>query len=466
MQEKYTDFIQKFKNKKIMFCGLGRSNIPFINILTDEKIKVIVYDSQEEKNFDKQLINNFKNNSYIDFRLADETVWNENLDIIVRSPGVNFLLNKITNARGKGAIITSEMEIFFDLCPCRIIGITGSDGKTTVTTIISEILKNEGFKVHLGGNIGNPLLPKIKSIKKEDIAVVELSSFQLISMRKSPDMAVITNISPNHLDVHKDMDEYTDAKKQIIFHQNAFSKATLNFDNIETQKMNDDVRGKLIFFSRKEKLENGIWVDENKDIIFSSNRENQKIINTSEIKLPGKHNLENYLAAIACIHDLVSIKSIKTVANSFAGVPHRIEFVKDFNGVSYYNDSIASSPNRTINGTLSLFGQKIILIAGGYDKKIPFDSLAKEIIKKVSILILMGATAGKIENEIIKLKYYNKEKLTIIKVSSMKDAVNKASQHSKTGDIVVLSPACASFDLYKDFEERGNQFKTLVNNLK
>lgn len=466
MQENYNDLIKKLKNKKIMFCGLGRSNIPFINMLTSEKINIIAYDSKKKESFDESVAYILENNPYVNLRLADETVWDEDLDIIIKTPGMNFLSDKITDARKRGILVTSEMEIFFDLCPCRIIGITGSDGKTTVTTIISQILKNQGFKVHVGGNIGMPLLPEINKIKKEDIAVVELSSFQLISMRRSPDIAVITNVSPNHLDVHKDMKEYIEAKKQIILHQNAFSKAVLNYDNPETQKMSDDVRGELVFFSRKEKLNNGVWINENKDIIFSSKGENQKIINTSDIKVPGNHNIENYLAAIACVKELAGSESIKSTATSFSGVAHRIEFIKDVNGVSYYNDSIASSPNRTISGTLSLFDKKIILIAGGYDKKIPFDSLAREIVKKASVLILLGETTNKIENEITKLKDYSKEKLAILKTSSMEDAVKKAAENSKSGDIVVLSPACASFDLYKDFEERGNHFKAIVNNMK
>ncbi len=465
MQENYRGFIQKFKNKKIMFCGLGRSNIPLINMLTNERINITAYDSKKKENLDGPLITSLKNNPYVELRLADENVWDENLDIIIKTPGINFLSDKIINARKKGIVVTSEMEIFFDLCPCPVIGITGSDGKTTVTTIITEILKNQGFKVHTGGNIGSPLLPEIQKINKEDIAVIELSSFQLISMRKSPDTAVITNLSPNHLDIHKNMEEYTEAKKQIILHQNAFSKAVLNFDNPETRKMTNHVRGKTIFFSRKEKLENGVWIDENKDIIFSYRGSDEKIINLSDIKLPGTHNIENYLAAIASVRELVDAKSIKKVSKSFSGVPHRIEFIRNFNGVSYYNDSIASSPNRTINGTLSLFNKKIILIAGGYDKKIPFDSLAKEIIKRVSVLILMGKTADKIENEIIKLKDYNEKDLIIIKVNSMEEAVNKSAEYSKSGDIVVLSPACASFDLYKNFEERGDHFKTLINGL-
>lgn len=465
MQSLYRKFIEKIKNKSIMFYGIGKSNLPFINMLSNEKIKISVYDSRSEENIPVSALENLKNNSYVELRISDDKIWNDYFDIIIRSPGVNFFSNEIQKAKQRGSIITSEMEIFFDLCPCKIIGITGSDGKTTTTTIISEILKEDGKKVHLGGNIGEPLLPKINNISENDIAVVELSSFQLISMRKSPDIAVITNISPNHLDVHSSMEEYIEAKKQILLHQTAFSSTILNFRNEETKKMSSIVRGKNIFFDSCGQLDSGVWVDNEKNIIFSDEKRKEIILNTSEIKLPGKHNLENFLAAIACIKGIVKKESIIKVAKNFNGVEHRIEFVKNIDGVSYYNDSIASTPTRTISGALSLFNKKIILIAGGYDKKIPFDSLAKEIIKKVSVLILIGDSANKIKNEILNLKDYKPNSLKIIMLNNMKDAVLEAKQNANFGDIVVLSPACASFDMYKNFEERGKHFKNIVLNI-
>lgn len=473
MQGNYINFLSNLKNKKVMFCGIGRSNLPLIDIFTKRGIRVIAYDSKPQEKFDDKTIEKLKNNPLISLKFADETAWNSNVDVIIRTPGMNFFSEKLTKAREKGIIVTSEIEIFFDYCPCHIIGITGSDGKTTVSTLIYEMLKAEGKTVHLGGNIGEPLLPKIENMSANDIAVVELSSFQLISMRKSPETAIITNISPNHLDVHKDMDEYVDAKRQILLHQNAFSTTILNFSNEITKNMKNIVRGKTIFFSRKENLQNmpfSVWVDENKNIIYTSSTngisQNEKIINTSNIRIPGEHNVENYLTAIAAVGNSVSTENIKKVATSFPGVKHRIEFVEEINGVSYYNDSIASSPSRTINGTLSLFDKKIILIAGGYDKKIPFDTLAKKISEKVSTLILLGQTSEKILGEIEKLPKHQIQNLNIIKAKSMNEAVETAKQISKSGDIVVLSPACASFDLYKDFEERGDHFKELVHSTK
>lgn len=465
MYKNYDEFIENIRNKKIMFCGIGRSNLPFIDSLTQKNIPVTVYDSKHECNLNEKLVKQLKENKFIDLRLHDESVWQEKNDVIIRTPGMNFFCDKLLKAAEKGAIITSEMEIFFDVCPCPIIGITGSDGKTTVSTLIYKMLKSEGITTHLGGNIGSPLLTKVPKMKKSDIAVVELSSFQLISMRRSPEIAVVTNISPNHLDVHKDMAEYIDAKKQILLHQNAFSKAILNFDNPETRKMKDITRAKTVFFSRLNKLKNGIWLDDSGNIVMSDGKTDKIIINTSEIKIPGYHNIENYMAAIAAVSDFVSTEKVKETANSFFGVEHRIEFVEKINGVTYYNDSIASTPNRTIKGVLALFDKKIILIAGGYDKNIPFDSLAEKITDKVSSLILLGKTSDKIEAEVLKSKNYKENNPKIIKVNSMQQAVETASSISSFGDIVVLSPACASFDLYKDFEERGNNFKSLVKSI-
>lgn len=465
MQVSYKDFIENIKNKSVLFYGLSRSNMPLANMLAKENIKVTVYDDKSEEKFSKTDIEKLKSTPDLSLRLADKKVWDEYFDIIIRTPGISYFEEKIVNSRKKGSIITSEMEIFFDLCPCPIIGITGSDGKTTITTIVYEMLKESGFTVHLGGNIGFPLLPNINSIKKTDIAVVELSSFQLMSMRRSPEIAIISNISPNHLDFHKTIEEYIESKKQILIHQNAFSKAVLNFENEETKNMDKISRGETLFFSSKRKLDFGTWVDENGNIFYSENGKDTFILNKSEIKVPGNHNLENFLAAISSVFKIANTKAIKKVAENFNGVNHRIEFVRKVNGVSYYNDSIASTPTRTIKGALSLFEGKITLIAGGYDKKVPFDSLAKEIVKKVSTLILMGNSADKILNEITRLKDYSEKTLKIIKVDSMENAVEEAKNNSKIGDIVVLSPACASFDLYKNFEERGNHFKSLVNKI-
>lgn len=465
MQQTYEDFIDQIKNKQIMFCGLGKSNMPFLKMLAHEKLDIIAYDKNPGEKFDEETLQILSSHKNIQNYLGDESAWDLHPDILIRTPGMSFFNKKITAMINSGVTVTSEMEIFFELCPCPIIGITGSDGKTTVTTIISEILKREGKKVHVGGNIGKPLISEIKNISKNDVAVVELSSFQLMSMRRSPDIAVVTNISPNHLDIHSCMEEYITAKKQIFLHQNAFSKVILNFDNETTRNFKSEVRGETIFFSTNNKLNNGVWADKGGNIIESKDGKNEVIINVKDIKIPGKHNVENYLAAIACVKDMVSKKSIMETAKNFGGVEHRIEFVQEISGIKFYNDSIASTPNRTIGGALSLFDGAITLIAGGYDKKLPFDKLAEKILEKVSVLILLGNTSEKIEKAILSSPNYAHSKTKIIKVNSMSEAVAKAYECSKPGSAAVLSPACASFDLYKNFEERGRDFKKEVAKL-
>jgi len=375
-------------------------------------------------------------------------------------------MDELVEMRNRGVVVTSEMEVFFDLCPCKIYAITGSDGKTTTTSIIAQMLQAQGKTVHLGGNIGKPLLPEIESIGYDDAAVVELSSFQLISMRKGPDVAVVTNLAPNHLDIHKDMQEYIDAKKNLVIHQGAFSRVVLNKDNEITNGFEPECRGRVLKFSRKSQLNNGAYLDENNNIVFADNGKKTVVMNIADIKIPGMHNVENYMAAISAVWGEVSVENIVNVAKTFAGVEHRAEFVREFEGVKYYNDSIASSPTRTALGTLSLYDFKIILIAGGYDKKIPYDGLGPVICDKVKYLILMGATAPKIKAAVLNADNYSDGNPTIIEVSNMEEAVAKAREVAKPGDLVSMSPASASFDLYKNFDQRGKHFKSIVNGLK
>ena len=340
---------------------------------------------------------------------------------------------------------------------------TGSDGKTTTTTIISEFLKAAGFNVHLGGNIGKPLLPEIESVNDDDYAVVELSSFQLISMRKSPDIAVVTNLAPNHLDIHKDMQEYIDSKKNIILHQNAFSKAVLNLDNEITNGFSDSVRGQLAKFSVKENVSNGAFLDGD-TICYNDYGKITRIMNIHDIKIPGMHNVENYLAAFIATKDDVEIETMKKVAETFAGVEHRCELVREIDGVKYYNDSIASSPTRTLAG-LFAFEKKVILIAGGYDKHIPFEPLAEQGYPFIKEIILMGDTRYLIKEAFDKLKDEKGIEVPSIMVNSLEEAVIKAKEIAKEGDIITLSPACASFDMFPNFAVRGNKFKEIVNNI-
>ncbi|MBC5786525.1 UDP-N-acetylmuramoyl-L-alanine--D-glutamate ligase [Clostridium facile] len=463
MSTKAELFFQEMNSKKIAFIGMGVTNLNIIKLFLSKQLDVTVCDRQTKeklgKNYDELLALGAK------FVLGEDYL--ETLcdyDVIFRSPGIYFYHPALQKAREHGCVVTTEMEVFFDLCPCKIYAVTGSDGKTTTTTLIGKMLEQQGFKVHVGGNIGKALLPEIETIQPEDIAVVELSSFQIISMRQSPDVAVITNISPNHLDVHKNMEEYIQAKCNLLWHQNAFSKAVLNHDNEITDGLDRYVRGKLCKFSRKECPTTGTWLDEQGYLYLVNNGVKTKLFHKDEIKIPGIHNVENYLAAIAAVCDVVTPETMHQVATTFGGVEHRIELVRELDGVKWYNDSIATSPTRTIAG-LNSFQQKIIVIAGGYDKHLAYEPLAPKLVEKVKALVLMGATAPKIEAALLACPGYDSEQLPIYHAENMEQAVQKAKEIAQPGDIVSLSPASASFDLYKNFEVRGNHFKQLVNEL-
>ena len=463
MDTRTESFFKSLKNKKIALCGIGRSNLPLIGLFAKYGAIVTACDRRTEEQLGDMAEEAVKAGAKLS--LGDSYLDNLNADIVFRTPGMRYYMDELVKMRESGVVVTSEMEVFFDICPCKIIAVTGSDGKTTTTTVISEFLKADGKTVHLGGNIGKPLLPEIENISENDYAVVELSSFQLISMRNSPDVAVVTNLAPNHLDIHKDMQEYIDSKRNIVFHQNAFSRSVLNLDNDISNSFSADVRGTLYKFSRRQKVENGAYMNESGDIIFAVNGEETFIMNKSDIKIPGLHNVENYLAAISAVWGDVSVESIVKVAKEFGGVAHRNEFVRELNGVKYYNDSIASSPTRTALGTLSLYDYKITVILGGYDKHLDYTELGELIVKKVKNAIIMGATGPKIEKAILDSEEYSEGNPNIIKVENMEQAVRKAYEISESGDIVSMSPASASFDLYKNFEERGEHFKRLVNEL-
>ncbi len=462
MNEKVAEFFNSIKGKRVTFVGIGTSNIPLIELFAKKGAVVSACDRQSYEKLGENAIRAEKAGA--ELILGEDYLNNIDTDILFRSPGTPFYKEELEALKQKGVVVTSEMEVFFDLCPCKMIAITGSDGKTTTTTIISELLKAQGYNVHLGGNIGKPLLPEIESINPDDYAVVELSSFQLISMRKSPEIAVVTNLAPNHLDIHKDMQEYVDSKKNIVLHQNAFSKSILNLDNDISNSFEAYVRGKLVKFSRQSQVENGVYL-ENDTIIYNDYGKKTEVLSIKDIKIPGMHNVENYMAAISAVWGLVSVENIQNVAKNFGGVAHRAEFVRELNGVKYYNDSIASSPTRTASGTLSLYDEKIIIIAGGYDKHIPYEPLGPVICDKVKTLILLGDTAEKIKTAVENSENYSNNNPEIIMVNTMDEAVTKAYEVAKEGDIVSMSPASASFGLYKNFEERGNHFKDLVNNL-
>lgn len=451
-------FFRYLKGKTVAFCGVGRTHMPLIQLFQEKGAVVTVRDQRplEKLGENGEILRSLG----VELRLGEDYLQDLNEDIIFRTPGMRYHLPQLEEARVRGCAVTSELELFFRLCPCKIYGVTGSDGKTTTTSIIAEFLKAQGKTVHLGGNIGKPLLPEIESIAPEDVAVVELSSFQLISMRESPDVAVVTNLSPNHLDVHKDMQEYIDAKKNILLHQGALSRTVLNAGNEITAAFAPEVRGDCWMFRRGAPVERGVWCDGESIYVHG-----EKLLEVSQIKIPGWHNVENYMAAIAAVWGDVEPQTIRHVAETFAGVEHRAEFVRELGGVKYYNDSIATSPTRVISGMLSLFPQKILMIAGGYDKHIPFEPLGPAVCEKVKTLILLGSTAQKIQDAVMAAPQYREGCPEILRVETMEEAVAAAAAHAQPGDIVSLSPACAAFDLYPNFEVRGRHFKEIVNKL-
>ena len=458
----HADPFAPLRGKRVYIIGLGVSHKEMIPVLKTQGIDITVCDKSEKYEAENKA---FLDDVGVKYLLVKD--YPENFDeaqVIFRTPGMYYYEPVLTRARERGIVVTSETEMFFETCPCPIYAVTGSDGKTTTTTLISEMLKSAGKTVHLGGNIGKPLYARIEQVKPEDVAVVELSSFQLLSMRTSPEVSVITNITPNHLNVHKDMQEYIDAKCNILWHQDAFSRTILRRDNETTYELRRFVRGELSLFSRQQKVENGTYLREDGYLIRVKQGAEEVLLHKDEIKIPGIHNVENYLTAIAAVGDAVDADTIRQVATTFGGVEHRIEYVRTLDGVRYYNDSIATSPTRVIAGLRS-FSQKLIVIAGGYDKNIPYEPLGKDVNERVKVLILLGKTGPKIEKAVTEYPGYDPENLKIIHVSTLEEAVLAARKEAKEGDVVTLSPASASFDLYRNFEERGQHFKRLVMEL-
>lgn len=450
-------FFKGIDGKRVAICGIGNNNIPVIYQFLKAGAHVLACDRRTEDELGETAT--MLRNAGATLCLGDIYLDHLDVDLILRTPGMKPYLAPFEEARKKGIIVTSEMELFFELCEAPIYAVTGSDGKTTTTTIIAGLLDAAGVRTFVGGNIGRALLPYIHEINPTDAAVVELSSFQLTNMTQSPHVAVVTNVAPNHLDWHTDMQEYIDAKQNLVLHQTAYDRAVLNRDNAITDGFRSSCNGKVWQFSRQNKVANGCWVNEDDQIIVSENGNETVVMHTSDIRIPGVHNIENYMAAIAAVWGVVTPDSIRSFARAFGGVAHRCELVRERRGVRWYNDSIGSSPSRTIAG-LEAFNQKVILIAGGYDKHIPYDPLGPVASRKVKHAILMGATANAIETAIRACS-----NLPITRVSNMEEAVKAADSVTANGDIVFMSPASASFDMYKNFEVRGNHFKDLVNAL-
>ena len=452
MQSAFETYFTSLRGKKIAVLGLGVSNRPLVRLLLEFGCNVLGCDRTTRDKLDDEVLE--LESMGCRLSVGDHYLDGVEADILFRTPGMHPGNPAIRSLAEKGAKVTSEMEVFFEVCPCHLLAVTGSDGKTTTTTLVSEMLKAAGKTVWLGGNIGTPLLPLVRQMGPEDYAVVELSSFQLMDMIRSPERAIITNLAPNHLDIHKDMEEYVDAKKNIFRYQTQEGLLILNADNDITAAFRGN--GETRFFSRRKDahvcLKEGVIC-----------RGGEAVLNTSDILLPGVHNIENYMAAIAMVEGLVEDDAIRHVAKNFGGVEHRIELVRMKDGVKFYNDSIASSPSRTIAGLRS-FDQKVILIAGGYDKHIPYDVLGPEICAHVKQVFLCGATAHQIRAAVESCADYRGH-VTLMDCGNFENAVRRAASAAVEGDVVLMSPASASFDEFKNFMVRGDFFKKIVKEL-
>ena len=461
--KKLKEFNEYIRFRKVAVIGLGVSNLPLLDYLYEKKAQVTVFDERTIDEISKEIIE--KITTY-DFNFSFGKNCLEKLkgfNIIFRSPSCLPTKPELQEEANRGAIVTTEVEMLMEMCPCKIIGVTGSDGKTTTTSMINAILQKAGYNTFLGGNIGTPLFTRLPEIKPDDIVVLELSSFQLMNMHVSPNIAVITNITPNHLNIHKDYEEYIEAKKNIFKNQNENGILILNYDNDITRNCAKEAKGKVVFFSSKEKLDNGFIVDE--DVIKECEDKVRKhILNTDEVILRGDHNFQNIATALAATKTLVDTDIAVQAIKEFKPVEHRIEFIREIDGVKWYNDSASSSPTRTLSG-INAFKENIILIAGGYDKNLDYEPLAKPIVDKVSSLILIGQTAEKIFDAVKGEAEKESKKIDIYMCDSLEQTIEIAKKSAKKGDVVLFSPASASFDMFKNFADRGEKFKNLVNNI-
>ncbi|MDE6470610.1 MAG: UDP-N-acetylmuramoyl-L-alanine--D-glutamate ligase [Eubacterium sp.] len=472
MNNKAKKYFDSLKDKKVAFVGMGVANVPCAAFLAKLGIKVYACDKRDKEYIGADMCEKLEALG-VTFSLGEKylNILPE-MDLIFRSHGILPFQNPwIGECIERGQKVTTEMEVFFNLCPSKIIAVTGSNGKTTTTTLISKMLIEQGYNVYLGGNIGKALMPELETITENDIAVVELSSFQLLTMGNlvnSPDIAVVTNIECTHQDHHISLDEYVDAKRNILIYQNSDCKTILNADcdysigNRVYHDMRYDVRGQLSQFSIKHPVARGAYMKENGDIVHCDNDKETFVMTKDDIIIPGSHNIENYCTAISAVWGLVDTENMLKVAKTFGGVEHRIEFVREYNGVRYYNDSIATSPSRVISG-LRAFGKKIVVIMGGSDKGNDMSEMVPDILKYVKLLVLNGATADKIYNTIVSFDGYNESGIQIIKTDNLENALNIAKENAQSGDIVSLCPACPAFDQFKTFEYRGRKFKELVN---
>ena len=463
--EKLEEFNRFVNGKKVAIIGMGVSNVPLLDYFYEKHANVTVFDNRNIEQIDSSIIGKIEQYHFEYFFGENNLEYLKGFDIIFRSPSCMPFVKEIAEEEKRGAIVTTEIEMVLKLTSARTIGITGTEGKTTTTTLIYEILKNAGYNCFLGGNIGKPIFTQIKNMKPDDFVILEMSSFQLMDMDISPEVSLVTNIYPDHLNIHRSYEEYQEAKKNIFKHQNENGIVVLNHDNDITRSFAKEANGKVIFFSSKEKLQDGYIYDNSDGMIkYCEDGIRRHLVHKSEIKLRGIHNYENICASFAVTSKFVDIETAVNTIKEFNGVEHRLEFVKEIDGVKYYNDSIGTSPASTIAG-LNAFDENIILLAGGSDKGLDYKEVGEAIAEKVGTLILCGPTSLKIEEATKNALINTGKTIQIYYTNNLEDSVKLAKEKAQSGDIVLLSPASASFDAFKNFAERGEKFKEFVENL-
>lgn len=453
MKRAFNLFKEEIKGKKVAVVGIGVSNLPLIRFLIKLGADVTAFDRRDFEELDPA-IEEFRD--IIEFSLGENYLYNlDGFEVIFRTPGLRPDTPELLKAKAAGAIITSEMNEFMRHCPATTIGITGSDGKSTTTTMVYGLLEAQGLKARIGGNIGFPLFDQIEDISPAEFIVLELSSFQLMDMDVSPDIAVVTNLSPNHLDFHRDLTEYREAKQNVYKFQDASGILIVNEDNEITRSFKAEAKGQVKTFSSKVKAD--AWYKE--DVIYLGD---EPVVNLSEMQIKGVHNAENFCAALLATQGLVDLAMAHNFALAFTGVKHRCQFVAEKRAVRYYNDSIASSPTRALATIKSFNADKgrINLILGGKDKNLDFTELAEEAGPFLRNVILVGSAREKIFQAFVRAGGEISE--NIYEATSFEEAVELAARVALPGDVVLLSPACTSFDMFKNFEERGDRFKALV----
>ena len=454
-----------YENKKILVVGMARSGLAAARYLLRQGAVLVVNDSKSEEDL-KDICQELVSMGDVRFILGRNPNTDEvqNIDMAVVSPGVPLDLDYIMAIKNNRKKVISEIELAYQAGlkkNIRFVGITGTNGKTTTTSLVGEIFKAQGVETYVVGNIGNPAIEAVEMAGDGAVLVTELSSFQLESIDMfSPTASTVLNLTEDHLNRHHTMENYAKAKARIFENQVDDTVCILNYDDPITRSMAEDCHADVVFFSRKDKFERGIYLDDDNNIIVNNEIEEIALLKADQLSLPGGHNLENCMAAIGLTLALgVEIEVLVKVLKTFKAVEHRLEYVDTVKGVKYVNDSKGTNPDSTIKAVQS-YKDPIILIAGGYDKGSDFNELfeiAKDYVRSV---VILGQTGDLIENTARKHGFTD-----LYRVNDLKEAVEKSAQIAKEKDIVLLSPACASWGMYNNYEERGREFKNLVADL-